>query len=67
MNQSADKKSPAVVDAAAKKPEELEIRLDAWERFRTAVHVMTRAGPQHRISADIPHQKKKRPIDKSKA
>jgi hypothetical protein len=30
------------------KPEEPEILPDAWERFRQAVHVMTKAGPQHR-------------------
>jgi hypothetical protein len=29
--------------------EEPEILPDAWERFRTAIHVMTKAGPQHRI------------------
>jgi len=29
---------------------EPESHPDAWERFRTAVHVMTKAGPQHRKS-----------------
>jgi hypothetical protein len=28
---------------------ETELYPDAWERFRTAVHVMAKAGPQHRI------------------
>ena len=29
---------------------ELELYPDAWDRFRQAVHVMAKAGPQHRIS-----------------
>jgi hypothetical protein len=33
-----------------KKPRGDEVVPDAWERFRTAVHVMTKAGPQHRKS-----------------
>jgi hypothetical protein len=28
---------------------EIELHSDAWDRFRQAVHVMTKAGPQHRI------------------
>lgn len=28
---------------------EIEFYPDAWDRFRQAVHVMARAGPQHRI------------------
>ena len=30
---------------------EIEIYPDAWDRFRSAVHTMTKAGPQHRIAA----------------
>jgi len=47
--------------------DEPELHPNAWDRFRQAVHVMAKAGPQHRISADTSHQKKKRPTDKSKA
>jgi len=32
----------------AKTPK-IELHPDAWDRFRQAVHVMTKAGPQHRI------------------
>jgi hypothetical protein len=32
----------------SEKPSSIELHPDAWERFRTAVHVMTKAGPQHR-------------------
>jgi len=28
--------------------QEIEFHPDAWDRFRQAVHVMVRAGPQHR-------------------
>jgi len=33
--------------------DEPELYPDAWSRFRQAVHVMTKAGPQHRISGSI--------------
>jgi hypothetical protein len=29
---------------------DIELHPDAWERFRGAVHTMTKAGPQHRSS-----------------
>jgi hypothetical protein len=29
-----------------------ELLPDAWERFRSAVHTMTKAGPQHRKPAE---------------
>jgi hypothetical protein len=29
---------------------EIEVHPDAWDRFRGAVHTMTKAGPQHRES-----------------
>jgi hypothetical protein len=35
-------------DAEKPKFAEPELHPDAWERFRSAVHVMTKAGPQHR-------------------
>jgi hypothetical protein len=31
---------------------EIEVVPDAWERFRSAVHTMTKAGPQHRTPTD---------------
>jgi hypothetical protein len=34
--------------AVTKPIQEVELYPDAWERFRQAVHVMTKAGPQHR-------------------
>jgi hypothetical protein len=45
------------------KPEKPEILPDAWERFRQAVHVMAKAGPQHRIGGatvkTVPKQPKR--------
>jgi hypothetical protein len=35
-----------------KAEDDLEILPDAQERFERAVHVMAKAGPQHRISGD---------------
>ena len=35
----------------AKKAEIGEMHPDAWDRFRQAVHVMAKAGPQHRIGS----------------
>jgi len=34
---------------ANQKKEAPELYPDAWDRFRQAVHVMAKAGPQHRI------------------
>jgi hypothetical protein len=36
------KSSPADAD-------KIELYPDAWDRFQQAVHVMVKAGPQHRI------------------
>jgi hypothetical protein len=36
----------------SEKKHEIEILPDAWDRFRQAVHVMAKAGPQHRIGGD---------------
>jgi hypothetical protein len=38
------------------KPEEPEILPDAWDRFRQAVRVMAKAGPQHRIGEETARQ-----------
>jgi hypothetical protein len=43
--------------------DESELYPDAWDRFRQAVHVMAKAGPQHRIGAVVKHKI----IPKSKA
>jgi hypothetical protein len=32
-----------------KPPKEIELHADAWDRFLQAVHVMAKAGPQHRV------------------
>jgi hypothetical protein len=31
----------------------VEVEPDAWDRFRQAVHVMVKAGPQHRIGGAV--------------
>lgn len=41
-------------DPRSKKPKDVQasdLRPDAWERFKAAVHDMARAGPQHRTKA----------------
>ena len=52
------------------KPPELqdrEIYPDAWDRFRQAVHVMAKAGPQHRIGgAAVKGGPKERPASKGR-
>ena len=35
--------------STGKAKDDFEILPDAWERFKQAVHVMAKAGPQHRI------------------
>jgi len=40
---------------------------DAWDRFRQAVHVMTKAGPQHRIADAAVKSGPKHKIGKRKA
>jgi len=52
----------------AKKAEFGEMHPDAWDRFRQAVHVMAKAGPQHRIGGlavksanDVSPKRKGRP------
>jgi hypothetical protein len=37
--------------------QEIELVPDAWERFRSAVHTMAKAGPQHRKTATKPKAK----------
>ncbi len=66
-------------DKRANENDDLDVRPDAWERFKRAVHVMAKAGPQHRIggvavksgqhklASDSAHQKKKRPAGQPKA
>jgi hypothetical protein len=41
---------------------EIEVHPDAWDRFRGAVHDMTKTGPQHRESP-----KTKRKLSRPKA
>jgi hypothetical protein len=45
-------------------PQEIELHPDAWDRFRQAVHVMAKAGPQHRINGG--GVKKGRPASKGR-
>jgi hypothetical protein len=46
---------------------EIELHSDAWERFKRAVHVMAKAGPQHRISdAAVKSGPKERPASKGR-
>jgi hypothetical protein len=61
--------------------DEPELYPDAWDRLRQAVHVMAKAGPQHRIAnaavksgqkhkrgaSDSSHQKNQRSTDQPKA
>jgi hypothetical protein len=58
-------KSPESEQYLKGKPPELgEIHDDAWDRFRQAVRVMTKAGPQHRIGGAT--VKKERPASKGR-
>ena len=50
--------------AGQKKIEEIELHPDAWDRFRTAVHVMTKANPQHRESKSKGRKEKGSPNSK---
>jgi hypothetical protein len=44
-----------------------ELYPDAWDRFRQAVHVMAKAGPQHRISGvAVKSGPKERPASKGR-
>jgi hypothetical protein len=57
----------AKVPTKEKKPYEPEILPDAWDRFRQAVHVMAKAGPQHRIGgATVKSGLKERPASKGR-
>jgi hypothetical protein len=38
--------------AFKKRKADVEMYPDAWDRFRSAVHTMTKAGPQHRTAAN---------------
>jgi len=52
-----------------KEPPKIEPELypDAWDRFRQAVHVMTKAGPQHRIGgASVKSGPTERPASKGR-
>jgi hypothetical protein len=52
----------AKVPAREDKP---ELYSDAWDRFRQAVHVMAKAGPQHRIGlATVKNGSKERSASK---
>jgi hypothetical protein len=44
--------------------DKIDLHPGAWERFRQAVHVMAKAGPQHRIGGAA--VKKKRPASKGR-
>jgi len=46
---------------------EIEVVSDAWERFRSAVHVMTKAGPQHREPKNGERKPAKRTAGKGRA
>ena len=46
---------------------EIELEPDAWERFRSAVHVMTKAGPQHREPKNGERKPTKRTAGKGRA
>jgi hypothetical protein len=39
--------------AEPRSPNEIELRPDGWERFRTAVHAAAKKGPMHRTSAKL--------------
>jgi hypothetical protein len=52
------------IKGKALQPELGEVFPDAWERFERAVHVMAKAGPQHR---QRPHdERKERPASKGR-
>ena len=40
----------------AKKPEEIELYPDGWDRFRSAVHAAAKSGPKHRAPKPEPKQ-----------
>lgn len=48
----------------ASPPELGEVFPDAWERFERAVHVMVKAGPQHRQRQKV--DRKERPASKGR-
>jgi hypothetical protein len=51
----------------AKNAEVGDVYPDAWDRFRNAVHVMAKAGPQHRIGgATVKNVPKERPATKGR-
>jgi hypothetical protein len=43
---------------ASKKTQELELRSDGWERFKTAVAAAAKSGPKHRPSKRKPKEPK---------
>jgi hypothetical protein len=51
----------------ASPPELGEVFHDAWDRFRQAVHVMAKAGPEHRIADAAVKSGPKHKIGKRKA
>jgi|GEM_PF-4126161 len=50
----------------AKKAEVCEVYPDAWVRFRQAVHVMAKAGPQHRVGGATVKSEPRHKIAKKK-
>lgn len=60
MNSKKDAEKPKFAN-------EPDLHPDAWDRFRQAVHVMTKAGPQHRIEgAAVKSGAKERPASKGR-